>query len=444
MTEARPGAGRIRSASSSASAGKIPVGVAVRQTAVAVLREVDAGQTVDAALLRVPLGGAERATLQWLVLGTLREYLTLQALAGKLLRKDWREEDHVLRFLLSLALFELRHGQRPAFAVVDDWVDMTGVVHRAWARGLINAVLRRYLRERAALDAAVADSDPDFGHPAWLAARLRAVYPQDWPAIAAANNAIPPLWLRVNTRRIEASAYRRLLVEQGLEAVGVAWSDAALRLPASVPVATLPGWAAGWVAVQDGAAQLAAHILEPRSGERILDACAAPGGKTAHLWALGATSLDALDRSAERLQRVGEALERQGVEAKLMVADAAETGAWWDGRYYDAILLDAPCTGTGVIRRHPDIRLRRHPEDVATAAAQQARLLARLWPCLRPGGRLLYATCSVLPEENDAQIATFLGRHPDARHSAHPLTGQTLPGQGEMDGFYYALLEKGA
>ena len=432
MREARTGIERAKSTS----------GGAVRKAAIAVLRGVDSGQTVDAALLPVSLTGADRATLQWLVLGTLREYLSIQALSAKLLRKAWREEDADLGFLLSLALFELRHGQRPAFAVVNDWVEMTEVLKKPWARGLMNAVLRRYLREREVLDTALVDHD--LGHPAWLAARLRAAYPQDWPAIAAANNSAPPLWLRVNTQRVDPGAYRRLLAEQGREAKGVTWSAAALCLPASVPVATLPGWDAGWVAVQDGAAQLAAHILAPREGERILDACAAPGGKTAHLWALGATRLDALDRSAERLNRVRETLERQGGEVQLQVADAAETATWWNGETYDAILLDAPCTGTGVIRRHPDIRLRRQPEDVAEAVAKQARLLEGLWPCLCPGGRLLYATCSVLPEENEEQIAAFVQRHSDARRTVHPLTGQRLPGQEDMDGFYYALLEKGA
>jgi 16S rRNA (cytosine967-C5)-methyltransferase len=432
MKEMRTGIERAKSTS----------GGAVRKAAITVLRGVDGGQTVDAALLPVALTGTDRATLQWLVLGTLREFLSVQALSAKLLRKPWREEDADLGFLLSLALFELRHGQRPAFAVVNDWVEMTEAVKKPWARGLMNAVLRRYLREREVLDAALVDRD--LGHPAWLAARLRAAYPQDWPAIAAANNSAPPLWLRVNTQRVDPGVYRRLLAEQGREAEGVTWSAAALCLPASVPVATLPGWDAGWVAVQDGAAQLAAHILAPREGERILDACAAPGGKTAHLWALGATRLDALDRSAERLNRVRETLERQGGEVHLQAADAAETATWWNGETYDAILLDAPCTGTGVIRRHPDIRLRRQPEDVAEAVAQQARLLEGLWPCLRPGGRLLYATCSVLPEENEEQIAAFVQRHSDARRMAHPLTGQRLPGQEDMDGFYYALLEKDA
>ena len=432
MREERTGIERVKSTS----------GVAVRKAAIAVLRGVDSGQTVDAALLPVVLTGVDRATLQWLVLGTLREYLLLQALAAQLLRKGWREEDTDLGFLLSLALFELRHGQRPAFAVVNDWVEMTEALKKPWARDLMNAVLRRYLREREALDAALADRD--LGHPAWLAARLRAAYPQDWPAIAAANNTAPPLWLRVNTQRVDPGKYRQLLAKQGLKAEGVTWSDAALCLPASVPVATLPGWDAGWVAVQDGAAQLAAHILAPQEGERILDACAAPGGKTAHLWALGATRLDALDRSAERLKRVREALERQGGTVHLQAADAAESATWWNGEFYDAILLDAPCTGTGVIRRHPDIRLRRQMDDVTAAVAQQMRLLEGLWPCLRPGGRLLYATCSVLPEENEEQIIAFLQRHSDARRSVHPLTGQRLPGQDAMDGFYYALLEKAA
>ncbi|MBU2804088.1 16S rRNA (cytosine(967)-C(5))-methyltransferase RsmB, partial [Acidithiobacillus ferridurans] len=215
MKEVRAGIERTKSTS----------GGAVRKAAIAVLRGVDSGQTVDAALLPVSLTGADRATLQWLVLGTLREFLSVQALSAKLLRKAWREEDADLGFLLSLALFELRHGQRPAFAVVNDWVEMTETVKKTWARGLMNAVLRRYLREREVLDAALVDRD--LGHPAWLAARLRAAYPQDWPAIAAANNCAPPLWLRVNTQRVDPGAYRRLLAEQGREAEGVTWSAAA-------------------------------------------------------------------------------------------------------------------------------------------------------------------------------------------------------------------------
>ncbi|MBU2732585.1 transcription antitermination factor NusB, partial [Acidithiobacillus ferridurans] len=212
MKEVRTGIERAKSTS----------GGAVRKAAIAVLRGVDSGQTVDAALLPISLTGADRATLQWLVLGTLREFLSVQALSAKLLRKAWREEDADLGFLLSLALFELRHGQRPAFAVVNDWVEMTETVKKPWARGLMNAVLRRYLREREVLDTALVDRD--LGHPAWLAARLRAAYPQDWPAIAAANNSVPPLWLRVNTQRVDPGAYRRLLAEQGREAEGVTWS----------------------------------------------------------------------------------------------------------------------------------------------------------------------------------------------------------------------------
>ncbi|MFA7496341.1 MAG: 16S rRNA (cytosine(967)-C(5))-methyltransferase RsmB [Acidithiobacillus sp.] len=415
-------------------------GSMVRKAAMMILAGVDDGEKVDGALARSTISGADRATLQWLVLGTLREYLLLEKLSALLLRKAWREEDRDLGFLLHLALYELRHGQRPAFAVVNDWVEMTESLQKAWAKGLINAVLRRFLRERAALEKGLEDVNQ--GHPAWLADRLRDAYPEDWPAIAAANNLPAPLWLRVNVVKIRAEAYREALAAQCLQSRGVSWSDATLCLPESVPVATLPGWEEGWVAVQDGAAQMAAHILAPQTDERVLDACAAPGGKTAHLWALGARRLDALDRSAERLQKVREALYRQGAIAHLQVADAAETASWWNGEPYDAILLDAPCTGMGVIRRHPDIRLRRQPEDVLQAVAEQRRLLDALWPCLRPGGRLLYATCSILPEENRLQIRAFLERHEDARQQAHELTGQRLPGQDDMDGFYYALLVK--
>ncbi len=418
----------------------MPGGTLLRQAAIKVLQAVDEGEKVDQALAATTVSGPERATLQWLVLGTLREYLLLQKLSGLLLRKSWREEDRNLGFLLHLALFELRHGQRPTFAVVNDWVEMVGTLQKTWAKGLMNAVLRRFLREREALEAQIAD--PDLSHPAWLAARLREAYPEQWSAIAAANNRPAPLWLRINTQRVSPENYRELLLAQGLSCHGVDWSDAALCLPESIPVATLPGWDAGWVAVQDAAAQMAAHILAPQSEERILDACAAPGGKTAHLWALGARRLDALDRSAERLQKLREALFRQGAIAHLQAADAGDPESWWNGEPYDAILLDAPCTGVGVIRRHPDIRLRRQAEDVQQAVAQQQRLLEALWGCLRPGGRLLYATCSILPEENLLQIRAFLARHEDAHQQAHPLTGQHLPGQNDMDGFYYALLVK--
>lgn len=415
----------------------------IRLAAVQVLLAVAAGQTLDDAMAELDLAGGDRAIAQWLAFGALREALLLERLSSPLLQKPWRRRDADVQALLHLALFELRHGQRPAFAVVNDWVEMTAAIHKAWARGLMNAVLRRYLREREALEGRLRADDLDLGHPAWLAERLRAAYPRQWPEIAAANNAEAPLWLRINRRRVTVAAYQEALAARGLQAEAVDWDAGALLLRASVPVTELPGWREGWVSVQDGAAQQAALILAPRAGERILDACAAPGGKTAHLLEAGADHLLALDRSAVRLQRVAETLQRLDLHgADLRAADAAEPRRWWDGQPFDAILLDAPCTGTGVIRRHPDIRLRRQPTDVEQAVEEQRRLLEALWPCLKVGGRLLYATCSVLPEENAQQIAGFLGRHEDARRQEHPLTGQRLPGAGDMDGFYYALLEK--
>ncbi|MEL5848053.1 MAG: 16S rRNA (cytosine(967)-C(5))-methyltransferase RsmB [Candidatus Igneacidithiobacillus chanchocoensis] len=392
------------------------------------------GERLDFLLERSALQGAERASLQWLLSGALRETAILQALLAQLLRPG--RQDEQISALLQLALFELRHGQRPEFAVVNDWVAATQLIGKTWAKGLVNAVLRRYLRERSRLDAI----PPPQSHPQWLLQRLQAAYPEQWPQIIAANLQPAPLWLRVNRQRHSRDAYQALLTERGVASSAHPQLLDALRLEQSLPVQELPGWEEGWVAVQDGAAQLAAEILAPKAGERILDACAAPGGKTAHLLALGADDLLALDRSESRLQRTQAALQRQGFAPTLRLADAADPSSYADGRLFDAILLDVPCSATGIIRRHPDILHR--PSDLATLTQEQARLLRGVWPLLRPGGRLLYCTCSVLPEENGEQIAAFLDEQADARLQVHPLSGQRLPGQDGMDGFFYALLGK--
>ncbi len=385
------------------------------------------------------LEGSQRAALQWLLSTALREALLLQDIASRLLRRPWKGADADLSALLVLALCELRHGQRPAHAVVNDWVESCRTLGKPWASPVVNGVLRRYLREREALEGALQDSGR--GHPAWLFRRLQAAYPERWEEIVCANLAEPPLWLRVSPH-VEVSVYSGLLEARGIASGTHPFLPHALRLGKSLPVRNLPGWEEGWVTVQDGAAQLAAEILAPGKGERILDACAAPGGKTAHLLALGAGHVVALDRSPGRLQRVRESLARLGLEAECHATDAVPAGSWWDGLPFDGILLDAPCTATGVIRRHPDILLRRRESDLLAATAEQQRLLEGLWPLLRPGGRLLYCTCSVLPEENGLQIDAFLDRHPDARVVEDPRCGQRLPGEAGMDGFFYALLEK--
>jgi 16S rRNA (cytosine967-C5)-methyltransferase len=412
-----------------------------RGLAIAGLQRLWAGTRLDDLLMEMAPEQAGRGTLQWLWSACLRQHGSLRRLTELLLRKALRPEDEDLSALLHLALEELRAGQRPDFAVVNDWVGACALLHKEWARGLVNALLRRYLREREPLEEQIRDAH--WNHPQWLVRRLQQVYPTQWPDILAANLREAPLWLRVNPQAITPAAYAERLAEASLPAQSHAELPEALRLDAAVPVRALPGWERGWVSIQDGAAQRAAHILAPRPDERVLDACAAPGGKTTHLLSFGVRQLTALDRSQARLERLRRELQRLQLPLpSLHVADAADVDAWWDGMVFDAILLDAPCTASGVIRRHPDILLRRREDDVERVRHEQRRLLAALWRVLKPGGRLLYCTCSVLPEENGEQIASFLEEHDDARALPHPQCGQRLPGEEGMDGFFYALLGK--
>jgi 16S rRNA (cytosine967-C5)-methyltransferase len=309
----------------------------------------------------------------------------------------------------------------------------------------VNAVLRRAAQTPAP------PVDHPRSHPPWLRARLEAAYPQDWQAIAAANDARAPLTLRVNLRRITRAAYAAKLAQAGLTTGAQPAIDSALTLDQPVPVEALPGFSHGEVSVQDAAAQLAAILLDARAGTRVLDACAAPGGKAAHVLERAPEArLVALDVDAERLRRVRENFTRLELHGEIVAGDAANPAGWWDGEPFDRILLDAPCSGTGVIRRHPDIRLHRRAADIDRLVRHQARLLDALWPLLAPGGKLLYVTCSILPEENGQQAAAFIARTPTAcgtplahpalaRHARFDGVGhQILPGAGDMDGFYYA------
>jgi 16S rRNA (cytosine967-C5)-methyltransferase len=329
----------------------------------------------------------------------------------------------------------------------------------------INAVLRRFLRERDALVAA-AQKDPvaAWEHPAWWIERVRHDWPTQWQAILRASNQQPPMTLRVNARRGTAQAYVSRLAGQGVAARVVGPYAVVLAQPR--PVTQLPGFAEGEVSVQDGAAQLAAPLMlasgteagQPErldAGARVLDACAAPGGKTAHLLELADVEVMALDSDAQRLSRVQDNLNRLGLKAELRAGDARTPAAWWDGRPFDAILLDAPCSASGIVRRHPDVRWLRRPGDIGALAQIQAQMFDALWPLLRPGGRLLYCTCSVFKDEGSAQIDAFLQRAPAAKLVASPASpghllplpdngsaGQTPPTGYSMDGFFYALLEK--
>lgn len=423
-----------------------------RAAAAQVLARVTAGTSLDVALPEALAGVAtpDRGLVGELCYGTLRWRPRLEALARHLLHRPLKARDADVAALLHLGLYQLEGTRVPAHAAVAETVAAAAALGKPWAKGLLNASLRRFQREREALLAAV-DATPEgaYAHPRWLLEQLRAAWPEAWEAVAAANNAHPPLALRVNLARVDRASCLARLAAAGHAAAPLATGPAGLVLERPCDVATLPGFAAGELSVQDGAAQLAAPLLAPAAGERVLDACAAPGGKTAHLAELapGAT-LFALDRDPARLARVGENLARTGGRANLLAADAGAPEAWWDGMPFDAVLLDAPCSATGVIRRHPDIKLLRRAADLPRLAAAQARLLAALWPLVAPGGRLLYATCSVLPEENDKQISNFLAAHGDAREDVIDADWgracrhgrQILPGEDGMDGFYYARL----
>ena len=315
-------------------------------------------------------------------------------------------------------------------------------------KGLLNACLRRFLRERAALDAAVADSpEAEWNHPGWWVKQLRVAYPQQWQEILRAANVPAPLTLRVNRRRASREQVLAAFQDAGLAAEPVGQAGLVLATPR--PVTQLPGFAEGWWSVQDAGAQLAAELLAPQDGMRVLDACAAPGGKTAHLLELADIDLLALDADADRLVRVGQNLDRLGLageRVRLQAADAADLDAWWDGKPFDAVLADVPCTASGIVRRHPDIRWLRRENDVRRTATLQARILDALWRTVAPGGRLLYVTCSIFPIEGTRQALEFLQRHPEAQRLDAP--GQLLPvavdatPAAQRDGFFYALFAK--
>lgn len=385
--------------------------------------------------------GALRPAVQDLCYGTLRDYgasdLILEALARKPI------PDRGVRALLLCALHELRHERRAPHVVVDEAVTACAQLGRAAARGLVNALLRNYLRRREALEAEGLRADAGrYGYPQWWIMRVQRAYPRAWQAVLAAGNLHPPMTLRVNRRKIGVDAYLAKLGVAGIAAARL--GDWALRLETPRRVDALPGFALGEVSVQDAGAQLAAPLMDLRDGMRVLDACAAPGGKTGHILELADVDLLAIDRDAGRLQRIEANLERLGLRADVRVADAREPGQWWDGRRFDRVLLDAPCSASGVVRRHPDLKWLARATDLAGFAREQSRLLEAMWRVLAPDGKLLYATCSVFPEENSGVTEAFAARHTDARRLPVPDLdlGQLLP-DAEHDGFFYALVEKG-
>jgi 16S rRNA (cytosine967-C5)-methyltransferase len=394
----------------------------------------------------------DRGLVQELCYGTLRWRGRLEFFLGRLVDKPLKPRDQDLQALLLIGLYQLAFLSVPPHVAVSETVGAAEQLKKGWAKGLVNGVLRRFQREAAALNTtADADEAARLAHPHWLLARLKSAWPGQWEAIAHANNARPPLTLRVNLARLSRDDYLARLQAAGIPARAAPHVLGAVTLETPLPVEQLPGFGEGLVSVQDAAAQLSAELLDPRPGERILDACAAPGGKTGHLLERAAPlELEALDRDGARLDRIRENLSRLGLTARVVEADAGTPASWWDGRPYDRILLDAPCSATGVIRRHPDIKSLRKEADIHELVTEQARLLRALWPLLKPGGMLLYATCSILPEENAHQIRRFLADHADAVE--HPIDArwgrpveagrQILPGEDDMDGFFYACITK--
>jgi 16S rRNA (cytosine967-C5)-methyltransferase len=395
----------------------------------------------------------DRGLVQELAFGTARWQPRLALLVEKLLEKPFKTADRDVEALLLVGLYQLFYTRVPAHAAIGETVGCSDKLKKPWAKGLLNAVLRRAQREGEALFAEL-ERDPvsRTAHPRWLQKRLKADWPEHWEAICAANNLHPPLILRVNRRQGSRDSYLDELRGAGLEAEPCAFSADGIRLLQPCDVTGLPGFAEGRVSVQDEAAQLAADLLELAPGQRVLDACAAPGGKTCHLLERepGLAEVIALDAEPLRLTRVRENLKRLGLQATLVAADGRDSAVWWDGQPFQRILLDAPCSATGVIRRHPDIKLTRQAEDITALAQLQGELLDAIWPTLDVGGILVYATCSVLPEENSANIGAFLARTPGAREldiagdfGLKPAHGrQLLPQPDGHDGFYYAKLMK--
>lgn len=381
-----------------------------------------------------------RAAAQDLSFNALRGFGLIDGVLERLLERPLL--DPVVRALLLAAIAELLSRPQSAHAVVHQAVEAASLVGQPRARGLVNAVLRNFLRQNARLTEEIERTDTGrYRHPQWWIDRVRTAYPAHWEEVLHAGNTRPPMTLRVNTRRSGIESYMEKLARAGMQARAVGGAAVILERPCRIEV--LPGFAEGEVSVQDKGAQAAAPLLEVQPGMRVLDACAAPGGKAAHLLELVDCELLAVDISPERALRIGENLKRLGLTAELKVGDAERSSTFWDGRPFDRVLIDVPCSASGVVRRHPDILWLRRETDIAGFAATQARMLEALWNLLNPGGKLLYATCSVFPEENGLQIESFLGCHPEAL--AIPLSGlengQILPGR-DTDGFYYALLQK--
>ncbi len=383
--------------------------------------------------------------------GFCRHYFRLQAIANHLMKKRPKEID--IWVTLLIGLYQLHYMNQPEYAVVKETVALLEKIKRSWAKGLVNAVLRNFCRQKSEIINALSH-DPLFiyGQPLWLLERIQKDWPENWQETVQATDTHPPMTLRVNLRKSTVDNYLHLFKQEGIEAHKHPIATEGITLVSPCDVKQLPGFTEGYISVQDGAAQLAASLLSLKPDLRLLDACCAPGGKTCHALELEPNLREcvALDVDPKRLNRVQENLDRLGLQAKLIQGDASTPEQWWDGQPFERILLDAPCSATGVIRRHADIKLLRTENEIANIIQLQEKLLNSLWPLLTKGGIMIYATCSIMAAENEQQIASFTKNHPDSKVldpiiSWGHATGhgrQILPGEHGMDGFFYAVLLK--
>ena len=409
------------------------------------------GRSLDDVIARhaAHLPANDNSLAKALCYGVLRHYFTLCGDIDALLQKPLRNKDKDIYALMLVGAYQLQAMRMPPYAALDSVVKASKELNKPWAGGLINAVLRKWQK----LPAAQHDAQTQSEHPLWLYKLIKQAWPEQANGIFTANNSAPPLCLRVNLMRVSRAAYQQKLAEAGINAVPGTFSDAALYLPEKpANITELPGFSDGECSVQDEAAQLAADLLAAQPGMRILDACAAPGGKTCHILEQlqNRAELLAVDIDNSRLDRVQQNLDRLQLNARLQAADIADTDNWWDGQHFDRILCDVPCSATGVIRRHPDIKLLRTEADIVRLSALQVQILEHLWHCLKPGGVLLYATCSILPQENSDVVARFCEKTTDCEAIAIAQNCGIVTGQGRQlfpqpaahDGFFYARLEK--
>jgi 16S rRNA (cytosine967-C5)-methyltransferase len=434
-----------------------PESMQARAVATQILSKVFENQQSLSMLIPVELDvitdPRERAFAQALCFGVLRHYYSLNFILNTLLDKKLKKKDGDIKALILIGLYQLDHMRIPAHAAVSATVENCKKLKKPWAKNLVNAVLRSYQREHEKFHELIASNEAArYEHPVWLLNTLKNEYPDNWQSIIKENNLQPPMSLRVNSRKTDRDSYLNKLKCAGIEAQASHLSKNGIVLTHPVGIEELPDFSEGHVSVQDLAAQLAVPLLDPQTGERILDACSAPGGKLAHLLETMPTLDDviAVEKEPHRFKKLESTLDRLGLSATLVQNDVRTPDDYWGKLSFDRILLDAPCSASGVIRRHPDIKYLRTLEDVENISTLQTEILNALWPLLKKGGKLLYITCSIFEAENDAQIAAFIKKHNDANSipiqaswgNTKEFGRQILPGENAMDGFYYAQLQK--